>query len=295
MPVTRDLIGYGRNPPDPRWPGGAKLALNFVINVEEGGEASFEDGDPHSEAGLTEGSTALPKGRDLAAESMFGFGARVGFWRLHRLFTERGIPCTAFAVARALERVPLYGEAIREAGWDAAGHGYKWELHAGMAEAFERERLTQATALIEAATGERPQGWYCRYAPSENTRRLLVELGYLYDSDAYDDELPYWKQVSGKPHLVVPYNLAHNDVRFARQGITTGEEFFAYIRQAVELMLSEPGGRMLSVGLHPRIIGQPGRAAGLARLLDWVKTQPQVWACRRIDIARHWIKEHPPA
>ncbi len=291
--MTRDFEGYGRNPPDPRWPYGAKLALNFVINHEEGGEESFPDGDPRSENALTEGSSAPVKGRDLAAESMFQYGSRVGFWRLHRLFTERSLPCTVFAVARALERTPQSVAAIREAAWDVVGHGWKWEMHIGMDEATERQRLTDATEIITRLIGTKPLGWYTRYAPSENTRRILAELGYLYDSDAYDDELPYWRTVLGKPHLVLPYNLAHNDIRFQRGGLTSGEEFFAYIRGAVELMLSEPGGRMLSVGLHNRIIGHPGRAAGLAKLLDWLRTQPDVWVCRRADIARHWADQHP--
>jgi peptidoglycan/xylan/chitin deacetylase (PgdA/CDA1 family) len=294
MPTRRVFEEYGPTPPDPRWPNGAKLALNFVINHEEGGEESVPDGDPKSEAGLTEGSSAPVKGRDLAAESMFAYGSRVGFWRLHRLFTERGLPCTVFAVARALERTPMCAAAIREAGWDVAAHGWKWEMHAGMEEAVERARIAEATALIARVMGAPPLGWYTRYAPSEHTRRLLAEAGYLYDSDAYDDELPYWREVNGRPHLVIPYNLAHNDVRFIRQGITGGEEFFLYIKGAVEMLLSEPGGRMLSVGLHNRIIGQPGRAIGLARLLDWVARQPGVWVCRREDIARHWLREHPP-
>jgi len=294
MTHTRDFEGYGRNPPDPRWPGGAKLALNFVINHEEGGEESVPDGDPRTENALTEGSTAAVKGRDLGAESMFQYGSRVGFWRLHRLFTERGLPCTVFAVARSLERTPQVVAAIREAGWDVCGHGWKWEMHIGMEEAVERRRIADATAIITRAIGTPPLGWYTRYAPSENTRRLLAEAGYLYDSDAYDDELPYWRELDGQPRLVVPYSLTHNDVRFQRAALTTGEEFFAYIKHAVELMVTEPGGRMLSVGLHNRIIGHPGRAAGLAKLLDWVKTQPQVWVCRREDIARHWIANHQP-
>ncbi|MBS7810865.1 polysaccharide deacetylase family protein [Roseococcus pinisoli] len=290
----RDFEGYGRNPPDPRWPNGAKLALNFVINHEEGGEESVPDGDPRTENALTEGSTAPVKGRDLGAESMFQYGSRVGFWRLHRLFTERGLPCTVFAVARSLERTPQAVAAIREAGWDVCAHGWKWEMHIGMEEAQERQRIADATALIAKLIGKPPLGWYTRYAPSLNTRRLLAEAGYLYDSDAYDDELPYWTDLAGQPRLVLPYNLAHNDIRFQRAALTAGEEFFQYIKGAVELMLAEPGGRMLSVGLHNRIIGHPGRAAGLAKLLDWLKTQPQVWVCRREEIARHWIAHHQP-
>jgi peptidoglycan/xylan/chitin deacetylase (PgdA/CDA1 family) len=294
MPTPRVFEHYGPHPPDPRWPNGARVALNFVINHEEGGEESVPDGDPRSETGLTEGSTAPVKGRDLAAESMFAYGSRAGFWRLHRLFVERGLPCTVFAVARALERTPMCTAAIRAAGWDVVGHGLRWEMHAGLDEAEERQRIADATAILARETGAPPLGWYCRYAPSENTRRLLAEAGYLYDSDAYDDDLPYWTRVQGRPHLVLPYNIAHNDVRFARGGLTTGEEFFAYIRGAVEMLLAEPGGRMLSVGLHNRIIGQPGRAIGLARLLDWAMRAPGVWVCRREDIARHWVAEHPP-
>ncbi|TCI00849.1 chitin deacetylase [Roseococcus sp. SYP-B2431] len=294
MSPARDFEGYGRNPPDPRWPGGAKVALNFVINHEEGGEESVPDGDPRTENALTEGATAPVKGRDLGAESMFQYGSRVGFWRLHRLFTERNLPCTVFAVARSLERTPQAVAAIRDAGWDVCGHGWKWEMHIGMEEAVERQRIADATALITRVMGAPPLGWYTRYAPSENTRRLLAEAGYLYDSDAYDDELPYWADLDGTPRLVLPYNLAHNDIRFQRAALTAGEEFFQYIKGALELMQAEPGGRMLSVGLHNRIIGYPGRAAGLAKLLDWVKTQPQIWVCRREDIARHWIEKHHP-
>ncbi|WP_160122326.1 polysaccharide deacetylase family protein [Rhodovarius lipocyclicus] len=292
--MTRDFEGYGRNPPEARWPGGARLALNFVINHEEGGERSVPDGDPATEAALTEGSTIPPQGRDLGAESMFQYGSRVGFWRLWRLFQAAGLPCTVFAVARSLQRTPQAAAAIREAGWDVAGHGLRWVGHADMDEATERQALTEATRIIEDTTGQRPLGWYCRYAPSLNTRRLLGELGYLYDSDAYDDELPYWDRSIGKPRLVVPYTLVNNDLRFQRAALTTGEEFERYIMGAIEMALHEPGSRMLSVGLHNRIIGHPARAIGLKRILDRVKAMPDIWVCRRVDIARHWEKEHPP-
>lgn len=292
--MIRDFEGYGRNPPDARWPGGARLALNFVINHEEGGERSVPDGDPATEAALTEGSTIPPQGRDLGAESMFQYGSRVGFWRLHRLFQEAGLPCTVFAVAQCLQRTPQAAAAIREAGWDVAGHGLRWESHADMDEATERHNLTEATRIIEETTGQRPLGWYCRYAPSLNTRRLLDELGYLYDSDAYDDELPYWDHQIGKPRLVVPYTLVNNDVRFQRAALTTGEEFERYIMGAIEMALHEPGSRMLSVGLHNRIIGHPARAIGLKRILARVRAMPDIWVCRRVDLARHWEKEHPP-
>jgi allantoinase len=290
---VRDFVGYGRNPPDPRWPGGAHVAVNFVINYEEGGEYAVPDGDPASEAGLTEGSTAPVKGRDLAAESMFLYGSRAGFWRLHRIFTKRNLPCTVFAIARALERNPEACAAMREAGWDVAAHGWRWELHANLDEATERERIRLATESIARSIGERPAGWYTRYAPSVHTRALLLDAGYEYDSDAYDDELPYWVKVGARDQLVVPYSLVHNDVRFSRQGMTSGEEYFAYIRDAVECVLQEDPPRMLSFGLHNRIIGHPGRAMGLARILDWLANHPQVCVTRRVDLARHWRREHP--
>ncbi len=189
---VRDFVGYGRNPPDPKWPGGAHVAVNFVINYEEGGELSVPDGAPASETGLTEGSTASVKGRDLGAESMFEYGSRAGFWRLHRMFTRRKLPCTVFAIARALERNPEACAAMREAGWDVAGHGYKWEIHGNMAPDYEREQIGLATESIARTIGTRPAGWYSRYAPSMHTRNLLLDNGYEYDSDTYDDELPYW-------------------------------------------------------------------------------------------------------
>lgn len=289
----RDFVGYGRNPPDPRWPTGAHVAVNFVINYEEGGEYAVPDGDPVSEAALTEGSSAPVKGRDLAAESMFLYGSRTGFWRLHRILTRRGMPCTVFAIARALERNPEACAAMVEAGWDVAGHGYRWEMHAGMDEATERQRIADATDLITRCIGTRPLGWYTRYAPTLATRRLLLEAGYTYDSEAYDDELPYWVRVGERSQLVLPYSLVHNDIRFPRQGLTSGDEYFAYARNAIECVLEEDPPRMLSFGLHNRIIGHPGRAAGLARLLDWIATQPRVWVARRIDIAEHWRSTHP--
>ncbi len=291
---VRDFIGYGRNPPDPRWPAGAHLAINFVNNYEEGGEFAVPDGDAASETALTEGSSAPVKGRDLAAESMFQFGSRVGFWRLHRIFSKRGLPCTVFGIARALERNPEVCAAIRESGWDVAGHGLRWEMHPALDEATERAHISEAADIIERCVGHRPEGWYCRYGPSINTRRILVELGFSYDSDSYDDELPYWVKVNGKPQLILPYSITHNDVRFPRQGMSSGDEYFAYIRNAIECALHEDPPGILSFGLHNRIIGHAGRAAGLAKLLDWIGTQKKIWVARRTDIAAHWRKEHPP-
>ena len=290
---SRDFQGYGRRPPDPRWPNGAHVAVNFVINYEEGGEYSVPDGDPASEAGLTEGATAAVRGRDLGAESMFMFGSRAGFWRLHRMFTKRNVPCTVFAVARALERNPEASAAIREAGWDVAGHGLRWEMHVNLAPEKEREHIRLATEIIAKCVGHRPEGWYTRYAPSLSTRVILLDEGYSYDSDAYDDELPYWVKVGARDQLVIPYSLVHNDVRFSRQGITTGTDYFEYIRNAVQCVIDEDPPRMLSFGLHNRIIAHPGRAYGLAKALDWLAAHPKVWVTRRVDIAAHWRKEHP--
>ncbi|MCP5149622.1 MAG: allantoinase PuuE [Ectothiorhodospiraceae bacterium] len=299
MTQPRDFVGYGRNPPDPRWPGGARLALNFVINVEEGSEASIADGDGFTEARLTEvPASPVPHGeRDLGAESMFEYGSRVGFWRLHRLFRERDMPVTPFVCARALERNPAIAAAIRDAGWDICGHGLRWVEHYRLDEDEERRQIHEAVASIERSVGRRPLGWYCRYAPSVNTRRLLAEEGgFLYDSDAYNDELPYWVQVDGGPHLVVPYTLTHNDTQIARGPIGTGREFFRYLREAFDMLLAEGrrAPRMMSVGLHQRIVGHPGRASGLARFLDHVAGQDGVWVAARADIARHWHETFPP-
>lgn len=290
---TRDFKGYGPNPPDPRWPNGAHVAVNFVINYEEGGEYSVPDGDRGSETALTEGSTAPVQGRDLAAESMFAYGSRAGFWRLHRMFTRRNLACTIFAVARALERNPDACAAIREAGWDVAGHGLRWEIHANLRPELEREHIVLATDIITKCIGTRPEGWYTRYAPTLSTRALLLDAGYSYDSDAYDDEIPYWVNVGPRRQLVVPYSLVHNDLRFSRQGITTGQDYFEYLKNAVECVIEEDPPRMLSFGLHNRIIAHPGRAYGLAKILDWLAGHPKVWIARRADIAAHWRTVHP--
>jgi peptidoglycan/xylan/chitin deacetylase (PgdA/CDA1 family) len=292
----RDFVGYGRRPPDPRWPDGARLALNFVINYEEGSEASVPDGDAGTETALTEGGSAGFAGRDLGAESMFEYGSRVGVWRLFRLFADRKLPATIYACALALERNREVGAAIREHGFDTAGHGWRWVRHAGLDEEEERRQIAHAVSSIEETTGARPLGWYCRYAPSLATRRLLVEQGFLYDSDAYNDELPYWVRVGDRPHLVVPYTLTNNDTKFFRGGMSTGGQFFDYLRDAFDMLYREGARqpRMMSVGLHCRIAGHPGRAVGLDRFLDHVSRHSGVWICRRGDIARHWHAEHRP-
>ena len=296
--MDRDLIGYGANPPDPKWPGGARLALNFVLNFEEGSEPSIPDGDPASEWGLTENGGVNPNvpGRDLSAEGMFAYGSRVGFWRTMRLFSERALPMTVFGCALALERHPPAAAAIRAAGHDVCCHGWRWEKHYELTEAEERARIARAVASLQRTMGERPLGWYCRHGPSVNTRRLLVEHGgFLYDSDAYDDELPYWTTVLGQPHLVVPYSLSTNDFKFGRGTFATGDDFFTYCRDAFDFLYREgrTQPRMLSIGLHQRLIGHPARAAGLERLLDHVGRFAGVWVTRRLDIARHWAATHP--
>ncbi|MBV9758759.1 MAG: allantoinase PuuE [Alphaproteobacteria bacterium] len=294
----RDLIGYGPNPPDPEWPDGARVALNFVLNIEEGSEYSIGNGDGFSEATLTEMSESwVPRGdRDLAAEAMFEYGSRVGVWRVLRLFQERGIPLTIFGCAMALELNPALAQAIRDNGYDVCCHGWRWVEHFRLPEAEEREHIRRAVASLQKTVGERPLGWYCRYGPGVNTRRLLVEEGgFLYDSDMYNDELPYYMDVGGKAHLIVPYSLANNDVKFARGGFATAADYAAFHIDAFDFMRDEgkKAPKMMSVGLHARLIGHPARAAGLARFLDHVARHRHAWTCRRIDIARHWLARHP--
>ena len=294
---SRDFIGYGSHPPDPQWPNGARLALNICINYEEGSEPSIGDGDAVSETGLTEGGAGGFEGRDLAAESMFEYGSRVGVWRLFRLLRERGLAATVFGCALALERNPAVAAAIREAGYDVCAHGWRWERHQTLSIEQERERIARTVNSITATVGERPHGWYCRYGPSVNTRRLVVEEGgFLYDSDAYNDELPYWVRVLGREHLVVPYGLVNNDAKFIRGAMATGDDFFAYLKEAFDLLYREGvrTPKMMSIGLHARLTGHPGRAAGFEKFLDHVMSRSDVWVCRRVDIARHWRTVHPP-
>ena len=296
--LDRDLVGYAGQPPDPKWPDGARLALNFVINYEEGSEYAVPNGDGFSEASLTEmPASPVPRGeRDLAAESMFEYGSRVGFWRLMRLFGERGLPLTVFACAQALERNPAAAEAIRQAGHDICCHGWRWVEHYKLDRAEEAIHIDRAVASLTDMMGAPPPGWYCRSGPSINTRNLLVEKGgFLYDSDAYNDELPYWLTVKGQPHLVLPYSLTTNDTKFARGAVAHSEDFFLYLRDGFDMLHAEgrTAPRMMSVGLHMRLAGHPVRAAGLARFLDHVMAAGDVWICRREAIARHWRSVHP--
>ena len=292
----RDLIGYGRNPPHADWPGGARIAVQFVINYEEGGENSVLHGDRGSEAFLSEiiGAQSFAA-RHMSMESLYEYGSRAGFWRLHRLFTSRSIPVTVFGVAMALERNPEAVAAMLEADWEIASHGWRWILYQDMDEATERAHMREAVAIIKRLTGAAPLGWYTG-RDSPNTRRLVVEHGgFLYDADSYADELPYWVEVAGQPHLVIPYTLDANDMRFATaQGFNSGEQFFSYLKDSFDLLYAEgaTAPKMLSVGLHCRIVGRPGRAAALARFLDYVQGHKDVWLCRRVDIARHWHARH---
>lgn len=292
---SRDFVGYANQPPHPRWPKGARLAINFVMNYEEGSEPSIQDGEDHSESALTE-SLGLQgcAGRDLAAEGMFEYGSRVGFWRLVRLFEERSLPMTVFGCALALERNPLAAAKIRAADYDVCCHGWRWIKHYELNEEQEREHIRRAIASLEKTIGARPLGWYCRYGPSTNTRRLLMEEGgFLYDSDYYGDELPFWQLVENKPQLVIPYSLTNNDAKYAGW-MGTGDDWFSFLRDAFDMLYAEgaTAPKMMSVGLHMRLVGHPARAAGLQRFLDHVMRHEDVWVTRRIDIAKHWRQEH---
>ncbi len=302
----RDLVGYGRTPPHARWPGGARVALQFVLNYEEGGENCVLHGDPASETFLSEiiGAQAFPM-RHMSMESLYEYGSRAGLWRVLRLFEERGLPLTVFGVAMALKRNPDAVAAFRELGHEIACHGLRWISYQNVDEATERAHMIEAVAIMRELTGEAPLGWYTG-RDSPNTRRLVVEHGgFAYDADHYGDDLPFWQQVEtgeGRrvAHLVVPYTLDTNDMRFAAmQGFNSGTQFFDYLKDAFDVLYAEgdPDGldrpKMLSIGLHCRLVGRPARAAALARFLDYVQGHERVWITRRIDIANHWKTVHP--
>ena len=296
----RDMVGYGRQIPHADWPCGARIAVQFVLNYEEGGERSILHGDSESEAFLSEivGAEPWPGQRHLNMESIYEYGSRAGFWRLWRIFTERGLPLTVFGVTMALERNPEAVAAMQEAGWEIASHALRWIDYGLVDEDEERRQLDQAVQRHEAVTGERPLGWYTGRC-SVNTRRLVMAHGgFLYDSDSYADDLPYWVAGPNGPHLVVPYTLDANDMRFATtQGFNSGDQFFSYLKDTFDVLYAEGATfpRMMSVGLHCRLAGRPGRAAALQRFLDHVMAHEDAWICRRIDIARHWHDRHRPA
>jgi putative urate catabolism protein len=306
----RDLAGYGRNPPHPHWPGQARIALQFVLNYEEGGENNVLHGDPASETFLSEiiGAQAFPM-RHMSMESLYEYGSRAGLWRLLRMFEERRLPLTVFGVSMALKRNPEAVAAFRELGHEIACHGLRWISYQNIDEATERAHMREGVQIIRELTGAAPQGWYTG-RDSPNTRRLVVEHGgFTYDADHYGDDLPFWQRVeytdahgkaAVKPHLVVPYTLDTNDMRFAAmQGFNSGTQFFDYLKDAFDVLYAEgdPNGlnrpKMLSIGLHCRLAGRPARAAALARFLDYVQQHNHVWITRRIDIANHWHSWHP--
>ena len=297
----RDFLGYGATPPDPRWPGGAALALSFVLNYEEGAENTVLNGDAGSELYIheTPGGTPVLGERNRTVESQFDYGARAGVWRILRLFAERNLPLTIYGVGRALELNPAAARAFADAGHEIASHGWRWIDYHNVPEATERAEIARCVETIERLTGNRPVGWYTgRISP--RTRRLVAEHGgFLYDSDAYDDDLPHYVAVNGKPHLVIPYTLDANDMKFAvPPGFTAPDAFTQYLTDACEVLRAEGRNgapKMMSVGLHCRLIGRPGRAAALARFLDHVVSCGDIWVCRRADIARHWWGTHPPA
>jgi putative urate catabolism protein len=298
----RDLVGYGRNLPAVQWPGKARIAVQFVLNYEEGGENCVLHGDPASEQFLSEmiNATAYPD-RHMSMESLYEYGSRAGVWRILREFERRGLPLTIFGVGMALERHPEAAQAFVELGHEIACHGYRWIHYQSVPEAIEREHMQRCIEVIKNLTGKHPDGWYTG-RDSPNTRRLVVEEGgFMYDADYYGDDLPFWTRVelsdgSSKPHLVVPYTMDTNDMRFAApQGYNTGDHFLSYLKDAFDVLYAEGAThpKMLSIGLHCRVIGRPGRFAALQRFLDYIQGHDQVWVCRRVDIAKHWIENHP--
>ena len=295
----RNLLGYGATPPDAQWPGGAKIAISLVLNYEEGGENSILHGDAASETFLSDiaGAAPWPGQRHWNMESLYDYGARAGFWRLHRLFTGRGLPVTIYGVATALARNPEQVAAMQSAGWEIASHGLKWVDHRDMPEDQERAAIAGAIRLHTEVTGSRPTGWYTGRC-SVNTLRLTAEQGFDWISDTYDDDLPWWLEMGARDQLVIPYTLEANDMRFATApGYIEGEQFFQYLKDSFDVLYAEGeagAAKMFSIGLHCRLIGRPGKIAGLQRFLDYAQGHDGVWFARRLDIARHWAATHPP-
>ncbi|MBV8031168.1 MAG: allantoinase PuuE [Betaproteobacteria bacterium] len=294
----RDLAGYGESPPRVRWPGGARIALQFVLNYEEGGESAVLHGDPASEAFLSEivAAQPIPGARHMSMESLYEYGSRAGVWRVLALFRKHGVPLTVYGVAMAMERHPAVVEAFLRDGHEIASHGWRWINYQQVPIEEEREHMRRAIEIHKRLTGERPLGWYTGRT-SPNTRRLVVENGgFVYDADDYNDDLPWYDSRYGKPQLVVPYTLDTNDMRFVQaQGFHSGDQFFTYLKDSFDVLYEEGrrAPRMMSVGLHCRLIGRPGRLASLERFLAYVAKKPRVWMARRIEIARHWLEHHP--
>jgi putative urate catabolism protein len=301
MTYPRDLTGYGRTPPDPKWPGDAHVAVQFVLNYEEGGENSILHGDPASEAFLSEivGAQAWPGQRHMNMESIYEYGARAGFWRIWRLFTERNLPLTVYGVAHALMRSPEQVAGMNEAGWEIATHGLKWIEYKDFTREAEAEHLRETLRIHTEVTGARPLGFYLGRCSTNTLDLVMAEGGFLYSSDSYADDLPYWVTGPKGPHLIVPYTLDANDMRFATpQGFNAGDQFFSYLKDSFDVLYAEGRAgapKMLNVGLHCRLVGRPGRAAALARFLDYVMSHHNVWVARRVDMARHWHTHHRPA
>jgi len=298
MIYPRDMTGYGEHPPHPKWPHNARIAVQFVINYEEGGENSILHGDSGSEAFLSEivGAGSYEGVRHINMESMYEFGSRSGFWRLQRLFSDRAIPVTVFAVAMAIERNQQAVDAMLRCDWEIASHGYRWIDYQSVEESVEREHLTQAVRIHESLTGSRPCGWYLGRCSPQSLQIIKEEGDFVYCADSYADDLPYWDYSHGKAQLMVPYTLDANDMRFSTpQGFNTGVQFFDYLKDTFDTLYAEgvDSPKMMSVGLHCRLAGRPGRAAALQRFLDYIAGHEQVWVARRIDIARHWIDNYP--
>lgn len=296
----RDMKGYGQETPKVTWPNKAKVAVQFVINYEEGAENCILHGDAASETFLSEiiGAQPFVNERHMNMESFYEFGSRAGFWRLHKLFTARDLPVTVFGVAMAMQRNPEAVNAMLKADWEIASHGYRWIDYQKVSIETEREHLKKAIAIHEEMTGEKPKGFYLGRM-SENTRQLVIDEGsFLYDADSYADDLPYYVEGNEKPHLIVPYTLDINDMRFASpQGFNSGDQFFSYLKDSFDTLYAEGADapKMMSIGLHCRIIGRPGRFASLVRFLDYIEQFDDVWVCRRQDIAEHWLKHHKPS
>ncbi|MFZ9501469.1 MAG: allantoinase PuuE [Beijerinckiaceae bacterium] len=299
MTYPRDLVGYGANPPHAGWPNGARVAVQFVVNYEEGGENNILHGDAASEAFLSEivGAQPWPGQRHMNMESIYEYGSRAGFWRLHRLFVERKAPVTVFAIATAMQRNPQAVAAMNEAGWEIASHGLKWIEYKDFTPAEERRHIDEAVRIHEEIAGARPLGFYQGRTSAHTLALTMEEGGFLYSADSYADDLPYWVEGPQGPQLIVPYTLDANDMRFATpQGFNSGDQFFAYLKDSFDVLYAEGAvaPKMMSIGLHCRLVGRPGRIAALARFIDYVQRHDDAWIATRLDIARHWLRKHPP-